>query len=197
MDLTAVYLLLLPAVLYLRALNVLQRRGYRVPPLQSACWFAGLTLIGIALLSPLDQLGETDLLSAHMGQHLLIGDLAAPLILLGLRSPVYAFLLPRPLLVPLARSNRLRRLFRFLRQPWVAAPIWIVTLYGWHLPFAYEAALRSPHCTRSSTRASSSRLCSSGSRFSSPPAGACRESCGRSPTSPACDSRACSWAWHS
>ena len=144
MDLTAVYLLLLPAVLYLRALNVLQRRGYRVPPLQSACWFAGLTLIGIALLSPLDQLGETDLLSAHMGQHLLIGDLAAPLILLGLRSPVYAFLLPRPLLVPLARSNRLRRLFRFLRQPWVAAPIWIVTLYGWHLPFAYEAALRSP-----------------------------------------------------
>ena len=78
MDLTAVYLLLLPAALYLRALRVLERRGYRVPPLQSACWFGGLTLIGIALLSPLDRLGETDLLSAHMAQHLLIGDLAAP-----------------------------------------------------------------------------------------------------------------------
>jgi putative membrane protein len=143
-DLTAIYLLLLPAALYLRALRVLARRGYQVPPLQSACWFAGLTLIGVALLSPLDTLGETDLLSAHMAQHLLIGDLAAPLLVLGMRTPVYAFLLPRPLLVPLARCTPLRRLFRFVRQPWIAAPIWILVLYCWHLPFMYEAALRSP-----------------------------------------------------
>jgi putative membrane protein len=141
-DLTAIYLLLLPAALYLRALRVLRGRGYHVPPIQSACWFAGLALIGIALLSPLDDLGDTDLLSAHMAQHLLIGDLAAPLLVLGLRSPVYAFLLPRPVLVPLARSSPLRRLFRFLRRPWVAAPLWVLILYGWHLSFAYEAALR-------------------------------------------------------
>jgi putative membrane protein len=143
LDLTALYLLLLPAALYVRALRVLARRGYRVPPLQSACWFGGLTLIGVALLSPLDELGETDLLSAHMGQHLLIGDLAAPLLVLGLRSPVYAFLLPRPVLVPIARSQPLRRAFRFVRRPWVAAPLWIAILYGWHLVPAYEAALRS------------------------------------------------------
>ena len=144
MDLTAIYLLLLPAALYVRAVRVLAGRGYRVPVLQQVCWFAGLASIGAALLSPLDELGETDLLSAHMGQHLLIGDFAAPLILLGLRSPVYAFLLPRPVLVPLARSDPLRRFFRFIRQPWIAAPLWIVILYGWHLPAAYEAALRSP-----------------------------------------------------
>ena len=197
MDLTAIYLLLLPAALYLRALRVLGRRGYRVPPLQSACWFGGLTLMGIALLSPLDRLGETDLLSAHMAQHLLIGDLAAPLILLGLRSPVYAFLLPRPLLVPIARSDRLRRLFRFLRQPWVAAPIWIVTSTAGTFPSPTRRRCAPPPCTRSSIRPSSSRRCWSGSRCSSPPAGACPASCGRSPTSPACGSRACSWAWHS
>jgi putative membrane protein len=143
-DLSAIYLLLLPAALYVRAVRVLGARGYRVPVLQQVCWFAGLASIGIALLSPLDELGETDLLSAHMGQHLLIGDIAAPLLLLGLRSPVYAFVLPRPVLVPLARSQPLRRLLRFLRQPWIAAPLWIVILYGWHLPFAYEGALRSP-----------------------------------------------------
>ena len=143
MDLTAVYLLLLPAALYLRAVRVLADRGYQVPRVQQICWFAGLALVGIALLSPLDDLGETDLLSAHMAQHLLIGDLAAPLILLGLRTPLYAFLLPRPILVPLARTTRLRRLFRRVRQPWVAAPLWVFILYGWHLAPAYEAALRS------------------------------------------------------
>jgi cytochrome c oxidase assembly factor CtaG len=143
-DLSAIYLLFLPAVLYVRAVRVLGRRGYRVPALQQVSWFAGVASLGVALLSPLDELGETDLLSAHMAQHLLIGDIAAPLLLLGLRSPVYAFILPRPMLVPLARSQPLRRFFRFVRRPWIAAPIWIVILYGWHLAFAYEAALRSP-----------------------------------------------------
>jgi cytochrome c oxidase assembly factor CtaG len=114
-----------------------------VPALQHAAWFGGLALMGVALLSPLDSLGETDLLSAHMAQHLLIADLSAPLLVIGLRSPVYAFLLPSSMFAALARS-RLRTLFAFLRQPWVAAPIWVLTLYGWHLAPAYEAALRSP-----------------------------------------------------
>lgn len=144
MDLTASYLLLLPAALYVRAVRVLARRGYRVPRLQQACWFTGLTSIGVALLSPLDSLGETDLLSAHMAQHLLLGDIAAPLLLLGLRSPVYAFVLPRGALVPLARWQALRRLLRRVRQPLLAVPIWILILYGWHIAPTYEAALRSP-----------------------------------------------------
>jgi putative membrane protein len=144
MDLTALYLLALPAWLYWRAVRILATRGYRVPRLQQLCWFAGLMSLGVALLSPLDELGETDLLSAHMGQHLLIGDLAAPFLVLGLRSPVYAFLLPRRLLVPLARWQGLRRTFRQVRRPLVAAPLWILILYGWHMVPAYEGALRSP-----------------------------------------------------
>jgi cytochrome c oxidase assembly factor CtaG len=144
MDLTALYLLVLPAALYVRAVTILARRGYQVPRLQQVSWYAGLALMGVALLSPLDSLGETDLLSAHMAQHLLIADLSAPLLVIGLRTPVYAFLLPRALFAELARSHRLRAVFRFLKQPWVAAPIWVAVLYGWHLAPAYEAALNSP-----------------------------------------------------
>src|SRR3954469_2246242 len=91
-DLTAIYLLGLPAFLYVRALRILKRRGRRVPVWQQAAWFGGLGLTGVALLSPLDHLGDTDLLSAHMAQHLLIADLSAPLLLIGLRWPVYPFL---------------------------------------------------------------------------------------------------------
>jgi putative membrane protein len=143
-DLTALYLIGLPAFLYVRALRILKRRGLRVPLWQQTAWFTGLALIGIALLSPLDDLGDTDLVSAHMAQHLLIGDLSAPLILIGLRWPVYPFLLPRSMAAALGRSQPIRKTFRFLKMPLVAAGLWILILYGWHLAPAYEAALRHP-----------------------------------------------------
>jgi putative membrane protein len=143
-DLTGIYLVALPAFLYVRALRILKRRGLSVPVWQQVAWFSGLALIGIALLSPLDDLGDTDLVSAHMAQHLLIGDLSAPLILIGLRWPVYPFLLPRPMAAAVGRSKPIRKTFRFLRQPLVAGPLWLLILYGWHLAPAYEAALRHP-----------------------------------------------------
>ena len=128
--------------LYARAVRVLGRRGFEVPGVQQTAWYAGIALVAVGLVSPIDGLGE-DLLSLHMAQHLLIADLAAPLILAGIRTPVLVFLLPRPVLVPLARMHRLRALFRFVRRPLVAIPIWVVTLYGWHLGFMFEGALTS------------------------------------------------------
>lgn len=133
-------LLALAAGLYLRAVLVLARRGYRVPRTQQLWWWGGLALVAVGLVSPIDGLGE-ELLTAHMAQHLIITDLAAPLLLIGIRSPVYAFLLPRPMLVSLARRRALRQLFRRLRQPLVAIPAWVVILYSWHFTFAFEGAL--------------------------------------------------------
>ena len=141
LDPAAILLVLGGEVLYLRAVRVLARRGYRVPAGQQAAWHAGVACTAIGLLSPIDSLGE-ELLIAHMGQHLLIADISAPLLLIGIRSPVFAFILPRPVLVPLARATGLRRLLRWLRRPLVAIPVWVVILYGWHLSFAFEAALR-------------------------------------------------------
>jgi putative copper resistance protein D len=94
-------------------------------------------------MGPADALAD-DLMSAHMVQHLLIADLAAPLLLAGMRTPVLQFLLPRPVLVPLARRKRLRAAFRAIRRPLPAMAIYIAVLYTWHMAFAFEAALRNP-----------------------------------------------------
>ena len=143
MDAGALIAIVVAEVLYLRAVRVLRARGYDVPLWQQTAWHGGIVLTAIGLLSPIDGLGE-ELLSAHMAQHLLIADLAAPLLLVGLRSPVYVFLLPRPALVTVARRHRLRRVFRMLRRPLVAIPVYVILLYGWHVGVMFEAALESP-----------------------------------------------------
>jgi cytochrome c oxidase assembly factor CtaG len=133
--------LIIAETLYVRALRVLGRRGVQVPRLQIALWHVGLGLQAIALLSPLGSLAD-EMLSAHMAEHILLADLGAPLLLAGLRNPVLAFFLPRGVLVPLARRRRLRKAFRTLRKPLVALPVYTVVLYGWHLSFAFEGAVR-------------------------------------------------------
>ena len=137
-----VWLVLLEG-LYLHALRVLRGRGVAVPRWQVAAWHAAMALSIAGLLSPIDDLGD-DGLSFHMLQHLLIADLAAPLMLVGLRNPVLAFFLPRPVLVPLARTHWLRGGFRFLRKPLVALPVYVLVLYSWHFSIFFNAAVRHP-----------------------------------------------------
>jgi cytochrome c oxidase assembly factor CtaG len=134
--------LVLVVALYARAVTVLGRRGRSIPRAQQAAWYAGVALLAVALLGPLDAVAD-ELLSAHMAQHVLIADLAAPLMLVGLRTPVLLFLLPRPILVTLARLRGLRRAFRTLRRPLVAVPVYIGVLYVWHVGPLFEGALRS------------------------------------------------------
>jgi cytochrome c oxidase assembly factor CtaG len=142
-DPTGAALVVLLIAVYVRAITVLRWRGYRVPGGQQALYYSGTALIAIALLGPPDALSD-DLVSAHMAQHLLLADLAAPLLLAGIRTPVLVFLLPRSLLVELARTRWLRSLFRTLRKPLVAVPIWVLVLYGWHFRFAFQGALEHP-----------------------------------------------------
>ena len=93
-----------------------------------------LATLALALFSPLDRIGETRLFSVHMAQHLLIGDVAPLLAILGLSGPLL-----RPVLA-LPGAIRLRR----LAHPLVALPLWAASLVAWHVPAAYDAALRHP-----------------------------------------------------
>lgn len=143
LDPAVIALLLGAEALYVRAVRVLRRRGRPVPRWQQAAWHGGIALMAGALVSPVDPLAE-DLLSAHMVQHLMIADLAAPLLLAGMRTPVLQHYLPPALLAPLARAHGLRRALAVLARPLVSVPVYIVVLYGWHLSFAFEGALRHP-----------------------------------------------------
>lgn len=129
------------ALLYLRACSILAERGRRVPTGQRIAFLSGLGLILVATQTFVDPVGESALLSFHMAQHLLIADLPAPLLLYGVRAPVLYFFWPRPVLVTAARIGVLRRFWRWLRRPQVALTVWLVTLFAWHVPVLYEAAL--------------------------------------------------------
>jgi cytochrome c oxidase assembly factor CtaG len=122
----------------------LRLRGRARPDLangwRAAAFAAGLLVIAFALVSPLDHIGEEYLLSAHMTQHMLIGDLGPALLTLGVMGPLALFVVPRPVLRGLARP-RPRAVLRVIGRPWVAFVAWTIVVFGWHLPAAYGYAL--------------------------------------------------------
>jgi cytochrome c oxidase assembly factor CtaG len=128
--------------LYAQAFVRLRRRSPRHASVGNALLFlAGVALGTLAVVTPLDELAEETLLSAHMTQHLLLGDLAPLLLVLGVRGPISVFLLPPPLLRPLARSRPVRAAIEALLRPAVSFAVWAVTLAAWHVPKAYDLAL--------------------------------------------------------
>jgi len=129
--------------LYVRAVRIARGRGLEVTTFQQCAFYAGVALWAIAIFSPVHSLSE-DLLSAHMAQHLLIAELGAPFILVGLRAPVIYFFLPKPAMVWLAHRRTLRRVMRKLTTPLGAIATYALVLYGWHYAPAFEAALHNP-----------------------------------------------------
>lgn len=118
-----------------------RRRAQLAPWTRIPLFLAGVLVTVLAIVSPLDAVGEQYLQSVHMLQHVLIADLGIALTLLAVRGPLTVFFLPRNLLAPLARVTLLRRLLRFLFRPGISYAVWVVVLVGWHIPFFYEAAL--------------------------------------------------------
>jgi putative membrane protein len=116
---------------YWRRCRTLGVEGRPVPRWRMVSFAAGLIVFAAALGPPLDRWAQ-QLLIAHMVEHLLIGDVASLLLVLGLTGPV---------LQPLLRIKLIDRL-RVLLHPVVAVALWAVDLYVWHLPVMYQAALR-------------------------------------------------------
>ena len=100
---------------------------------QVAAFLTGVLVLFVALLSPLHELGENYLFSAHMVQHLLLTLVVPPLLLLGT---------PPWLLRPLLRSPRVMRVARFLTLPVTAFVLFNVVFVFWHVPSLYDLTLR-------------------------------------------------------
>jgi putative membrane protein len=102
--------------------------GRGAGPLQALAFAGGMLALLVALVSPLDGLGEDYLFSAHMVQHVLI--------LLGLS---------RVILRPVTRRlTSVERRLGPLASPATGLVAWLVLMYLWHIPALYDAAVEHP-----------------------------------------------------
>lgn len=117
-----------------------------LPRWRLVAFLAGIVSIFVAISSPLDTLSES-LLFMHMAQHFVLMSVSPPLIVLG--APVVPLLRGLPQVVirgclgPLFRSQGVRSFFRVAMRPSVSWMAMNAAYVGWHIPAAYEFALRS------------------------------------------------------
>jgi len=139
-------ILLAAAWLYARGYRRAKRlAGARKPGVSH--WLpygSGLIVLALALMSPLDAIGDRYLLSAHMGQHILLSDVAPALLVLGLRAPILPLGLPRSGLRLLAPGGRAGRVIALVTNPWVALPLWAAATWIWAIPSVFDYSAGHP-----------------------------------------------------
>src|SRR5581483_8314522 len=102
---------------------------FPAPRWRTVSFMAGCALMLAVQIGPLDTLALHYLLCMHLLQNVVLAEWGPLLCVLGL-TPAMAAALER---LPGART---------LTHPFVALPVWLVTYFAWHLPWAYDAALR-------------------------------------------------------
>jgi putative membrane protein len=107
--------------------------GEPFPRVHARRFYAGLLIFYGAVGSPLDQIGERFLFSAHMLQHQLLIYPAAILFLRGL---------PSWMIDPVFEVSALRAVWRIWTHPVCAAVTLAIVLGTWHAPELYDLALR-------------------------------------------------------
>jgi putative membrane protein len=125
-------------VVYLRRFRAARREsgGRQAGPLQAAAFAGAILALLAALVSPLDGLGEDYLFSAHMLQHVLLGDIAPLLLLLSLSRVIM-----RP---ATRRLMAVERALGPLAHPVTGLAVWLALMYLWHVPALYDAAVEQP-----------------------------------------------------
>jgi putative membrane protein len=139
--------LLLLVGLYARGVAVVWRRAGRgavVSRARVVAFALGAYTLALAVVSPLDTLAHL-LFSAHMVQHVLLMLIAAPLLVAGAPLLPLLWALPADGRLRVGRAWKarpsLRRAWHALTGPVVVWCVFTVTLWVWHLPGPYQAAV--------------------------------------------------------
>lgn len=141
--------MLVSGSLYLAGVARLWRRsgtGAGISRREAALFAIGWLSLVVALVSPLDPLGEA-LFSAHMVQHELLMLLAAPLFVVSKPLPAWLWALPESIRQALGRFVNRRAVavpWQWLCRPAFAWSLHALVLWGWHAPPLFQAALFSP-----------------------------------------------------
>ena len=136
----------LAATVHLVGRHRLKRRGGRalVNPWRSVSYLAGLAILWIALMSPIDVLSG-QFFYMHMIQHLLLVMAAPPLLLLADPMPIMLWGLPSTLRLEVGRwlrpESRFRNVVRTLTTPGLVWLYFVAALVGWHDPRLYHLTL--------------------------------------------------------
>jgi putative membrane protein len=102
---------------------------------RAALWATGIGLLFVALISPLDTLGE-QFATFHMVQHLLIADLAPICLIVALTKWIL-----RP---ATRRIHRIERAAGPFGHPAFGVVAYVAAMWLWHVPALYDAALEQP-----------------------------------------------------
>lgn len=93
-----------------------------------------MVLVILALLSPIDSLGDNDLFVMHMVQHMILLDLVPITLILSTN---------KVLLRPVTRRIQvIEKNAGFFASPVFAVIAYVGGVYAWHVPAAYDLALR-------------------------------------------------------
>lgn len=115
-------------------------RGAGVSIPRAGAFAGGIAATALALSPPVDGLADASL-SAHMGQHVALMAVAAPLLVAGDPLRVFPWAFGAPLRHRLARVlTGPARHAATLSGVAVAAVVHVVVLWGWHVPVLYDAA---------------------------------------------------------
>src|SRR5260370_27074075 len=120
--------------LYVYAIGPLRKR-HNFEPAGKGQVFAfmlGVGLMLLAIVSPLDELGDSYLFSAHMVQHLFLTIVGRRLLLIG---P------PEWFVRPIVRNKALFAVARIFTYPAVAFVLFNADFFIWHAPALYNATL--------------------------------------------------------
>jgi putative membrane protein len=121
--------------LYLYSIGPLRKRHYpneQIKTGQTITFLLGVLIMFLALVSPLDELGDAYLFSAHMVQHLCLTIIGPPLLLLGT---------PEWLVKPALHNKVVFNIAKALTYPAVAFVLYNADFWLWHAPPLYNATL--------------------------------------------------------